>query len=108
MPLLEEMRFVLVVFAPFTLCFSFMAALATAMFVPRLPLKPTLVFALGLCFFMSLIALDFFVGGAWAIYAVAFLKAFAVNAMACVLGALPVVLVQAALQRWNRRRTLQD
>lgn len=37
--------------------FSFMAALATAMFVPRLPVKPALVFALGLCVTISLLAI---------------------------------------------------
>lgn len=101
-----DVALALVVFL--SLSFSFMAALATAMFVPRLPRKPALIFALGLCTVMSFLGTGFFVEDGIGGYLVRWLAGFAIVAVVCVLGALPVVLVQAALQRWNRRRTPQD
>lgn len=107
MPLLWPIDIGLALVAFLSVSFSFMAALATAMFVPRLPLKPALIFALGLCTVMAFLGTGFSVEYGLGDYLTGWLIVFAVVAVACLLGAAPVVLVQAALRFWNRRRAGQ-
>ena len=90
-----------------SLSFSFMAALATAIFVPRLPMKPALIFALGLSTVMAFLSIGFSDEDGLGAYLTQWLMAFAVMAVACMLGALPVVLIQTVLQWRKRRRTKQ-
>ena len=97
-----DMAVVLVAFLSF--CFSFMAALATAIFVPRLPLKPALIFALGLCTVMSFLGTGVSVEDGLGAYLLQWLMAFALIAVACVLGALPVMFVQAILRFCRRNK----
>ena len=78
--------------------FSFMAALATAIFVPRLPVKPALVFALGLSVIISFLAIGMPARDGLGPYTTGLLMLFAVTAAGCVLGALPIVLMQALLR----------
>jgi hypothetical protein len=104
MPLLWPIDIALALVAFLSVSFSFMAALATAMFVPRLPLKPALVFALGLCTVMSFLGIGFSAQGGFGAYLMGWLIIFAVVAAACVVGALPIVLVQAILRFCRRNK----